>query len=289
MPNPAIRPREGHRGREHHGVGALSRVQIEAVLRIKNMKEESEASANFVMCLRRHAASAVPADEQSAVMEFANHLSTMYHTYVIHGLKYDYLYSLLYPLAPPSWLNGDGTSAFCERLEQDHGAVKYGGILTARRRGARSLTQQLDDSVVTTIKSASDKDIVQTLLFPINLNNSHWCCVIVDRATRRVLSDDSMNSGLYRIMLEKMAWEIARTLADAHEVVKLNSPLQFDGCSCGYFVCLKFWRHVDSHSRATPLNKELWRSAFASHDTPCVSNMELAPSAQTRFDSTCQL
>lgn len=57
------------------------------------------------------------------------------------------------------------------------------------------------------------------MLVAINVGNSHWCGSIVDREPKRVTIYDSMNSGLYRFKLDKIARQVASLAPDDVDIV----------------------------------------------------------------------
>ncbi|KAI9988130.1 hypothetical protein PInf_024391 [Phytophthora infestans] len=57
-----------------------------------------------------------------------------------------------------------------------------------------------------------------------------------------------MNQRTYKTVLDRLSWDLAKTLSDDYEVVSINAPTQTDGHNCGFFVMLRLWRMVDNSS-----------------------------------------
>ncbi|KAJ0391586.1 hypothetical protein P43SY_008745 [Pythium insidiosum] len=62
---------------------------------------------------------------------------------------------------------------------------------------------------------------------------------------KRVCYYDSLSSAHYKSALDDLAWLIVKDATPGYTAVGINAPIQFDGFSCGFFVCMKFWRCVD--------------------------------------------
>ncbi|KAF1784248.1 Ulp1 protease family, C-terminal catalytic domain [Phytophthora cactorum] len=59
---------------------------------------------------------------------------------------------------------------------------------------------------------------------PLNINSSHWACIVLDTARRTIYCYDSMDKPTRK--------------------TSVHSPLQSDEYNCGLFVCLFFWRRL---------------------------------------------
>lgn len=228
------------------GVGTFSRKQIESMKRVENIHLACSECLVFCTWLQQDVATVV--SDAKSVADMVVHVSTEYPDSVVHGFDNEYHYSMLYRLAPPLWFIDALLLAFCDRLVQAHSSVRVAGVVNGSLRKTRGLTHTS----------------VATVLVPVNYGNQHWCGAIVSHEHKRVIYYDSMTSSSYTHSLDKIAWEIARLLISKYDVLYANPPLQFDGHSCSFFVCLKFWRHVDakvskdlSPSGATALRHEL--------------------------------
>lgn len=118
-------------------------------------------------------------------------------------------------------------------------------MVTARLKGGKAATQELDATSKAQIALLLEQTGVRTVLLPVKFGNTHWCCLVVDLQQRRVVVYDSMNSDLYTLKLEKLTRHVAVLAPSELDIVRVNSPRQCDGYSCGFFVCLKFWHTVD--------------------------------------------
>jgi hypothetical protein len=95
------------------------------------------------------------------------------------------------------------------------------------------------------VKARLADEMAIVLLIPVNFGNYHWCSMVVDLTKRRILYYDSLNGIGRKGGLEQLSWDLVRKLDTKFEVVCVNSPIQFDGWSCGLFVCMKFWGYVN--------------------------------------------
>ena len=73
----------------------------------------------------------------------------------------------------------------------------------------------------------------------------HWCCVAVDCDNDRIYVYDSLNNKKTVASLTAIAENIQYIAKPAYTIVHDQSPIQFDGHSCGIFVCNKFWKIVE--------------------------------------------
>ncbi|KAG6971908.1 hypothetical protein JG687_00001758 [Phytophthora cactorum] len=59
---------------------------------------------------------------------------------------------------------------------------------------------------------------------PMNINGSHWTCLLVDRTTRSIYCYHSPSA--------------------LPQLTGVHCPIQKDGDNCGLFICLFYWRRV---------------------------------------------
>jgi len=99
------------------------------------------------------------------------------------------------------------------------------------------------------------------IVIPINFNNSHWACVVVDMKQGKITGLDSLMS---KARLKETTLTIKRYLADEfndknfpNKVFAVEDtfscPQQLDGSSCGVFVCA-FCYHVATGGRYSVSN-----------------------------------
>lgn len=160
---------------------------------------------------------------------------------------------MLYRLRPPLWLNDAVMLAFGERLLQLHAAVRLGsreGKTIWRARIKRSSC--LGDIAARLVTMANDNG-VETVLLSVNFGNHQWCGIVVDVKGKMVENYDSLNDAGYKNTLDTLCWHIVHAALTAYGVQSLSAPIQFEAFSCGGFVFLKFWHHLD-HTMLTDLS-----------------------------------
>ncbi|KAL3661392.1 hypothetical protein V7S43_013595 [Phytophthora oleae] len=83
-----------------------------------------------------------------------------------------------------------------------------------------------------------------TVLLPLNLTNSHWCCVVVEVNAKRIYYYDPLNQVPYLSAAKAIATHLKISGLNQFDVILQNNPIQFDAYSCGVFVCWMFIRQV---------------------------------------------
>lgn len=250
------------------GVGKFSRATIEAMQRVVNLRKACNQCVEMYSWLTSDVMHVVSAAEQNEVKEIADHVGSKYPTCIIQGLSNDPHYQTLYRVTPPQWFNDGLIEAFCERLQQLHPQVRCPGIPEAKsitkamRRAAqgRSVAEALRDRIAGQCAEPG----VDVLLLPVNFGNQHWCGIIIDRPKRTINYYDSMNHTRFLSTLEDISQAVVthvEALAQ-FDIVSLNSPIQFDSFSCGFFVCAKFWRHIDKTVPSPTTERELTRLRY---------------------------
>ncbi|KAJ0391542.1 hypothetical protein P43SY_011321 [Pythium insidiosum] len=64
-------------------------------------------------------------------------------------------------------------------------------------------------------------------------------------AQKRVSYYDSLNANMYKNACDDLAQVIVKDALPDFSVVSINSHIQFDGFSCGFYVGMKIWSYVD--------------------------------------------
>ncbi|KAJ0409739.1 hypothetical protein ATCC90586_003247 [Pythium insidiosum] len=105
--------------------------------------------------------------------------------------------------------------------------------------------QRLVPTLANRIATLAASGGTSVLLLPINFGNPHWCGMIVDVPQKRVSYYDSLNSNMYKSACDDLAQVIVKDALPDFSVVSINSHIQFDGFSCGFYVGMKFWSYVD--------------------------------------------
>ncbi|RLN56495.1 hypothetical protein BBJ28_00019240 [Nothophytophthora sp. Chile5] len=156
------------------------------------------------------------------------------------GFGFDVEWEHLYCTRTESWYNDTFINAFLTTL-----ATKYRNNTTlflpplsipVPRNGRRV--------PVTTLSMLSDAD-EDFVLVPINLNRSHWACLLVDRANKNVVCHDSVNKRSHSNLLMELATElVSKSFTDLNTPYTIHSPIQKSSDSCGLFRCLFFWKRI---------------------------------------------
>eukprot|EP00644_Phytophthora_capsici_P016904 jgi/Phyca11/125659/e_gw1.59.28.1 len=85
---------------------------------------------------------------------------------------------------------------------------------------------------------------VDTVLLPLNFENFHWCCVTVKVSSKRIYYYDPLNQAAYKNAANAVTTHLKITGLQEYDVVAQMNPIQFDGHSCGIYVCWMFIRQV---------------------------------------------
>jgi len=148
----------------------------------------------------------------------------------IPGFSFDVHWAHTYCVRPGVWFNDVIIHAFLDTLAQ-----KF-------KKSKTILLPQLGKPA-----PHKGKRIPQATLFvfmPINLNRSHWTCILVDMVKGKFMCYDSLDSWAHHKLLSELAAEmISRTLTGFTQIA-VHNPLQKDGNNCGLFVCLFFWKRL---------------------------------------------
>ncbi|KAJ0391030.1 hypothetical protein ATCC90586_011816 [Pythium insidiosum] len=217
------------------------------MMHLFNLREACEQGEVFVKWLRQVVLPVVPPTMQDEVHTIATMIAEAYPSKRIDGLNStDYVMSMLYRFKPPSEFNDGIIRAVCERLEQVYPGVRHAGVPDAKPKTKKQTKQRIGAPLVDRIKSLVDTPGTAILLLPVNFGNVHWCGMIVDVEKKRLCYYDSLSSAQYKAALDDLAHLIVKDATPDYAVVALNAPVQFDGFSCGFFVCMKMWNYVDS-------------------------------------------
>ncbi|ETP30848.1 hypothetical protein F442_20242 [Phytophthora nicotianae P10297] len=77
-------------------------------------------------------------------------------------------------------------------------------------------------------------------MLPLNFPNFHWCCLVVKVETKRIFFYDPVNQAPFKNAAKEEATSLKLSGLSDYNVIPMNNPLQFDGHSCGVFVCWMF-------------------------------------------------
>ncbi|KAJ0391925.1 hypothetical protein ATCC90586_011071 [Pythium insidiosum] len=181
----------------------------------------------FVEWIRIEGAPSVKASDQVHVLCMANQIAYMY------------------PVSYGAWFNDAIIRTFCSRLTSYYAGSAYAGIVRAKSSSQRGAKRCIPDEIVTQVKAQVESGAF--LFIVVNFSNTHWGCIIVKTGCKTIGFYDPLGKTCYQTPLEELSWELSRKGLEGYRVVALNSPVQFDGHSCGFFVCHKLWTQVDEN------------------------------------------
>ncbi|KAE8882723.1 hypothetical protein PF003_g33115 [Phytophthora fragariae] len=235
--------------------GYFSRAQIELFKRVENLKNACVLGGKLKVWLLQEVIGSVDAHIHGEVRAFADQVLTTYPYAQINGLEAipDHDFSMLYRAAPPVWLSDACIRALCERLVHDFASARFAGVQNAKQQPKRTRnrqSQEVDPCVLEKVREAAAISNMETVMIPVNFENSHWCALIVKTAERRIYYYDSLMQGAFSGPLREIANSIRRLELHHFDVSALTNPCQKDVYNCGVFVCWVFIRHVvDDASR----------------------------------------
>ncbi|RLN06541.1 hypothetical protein BBJ28_00021182 [Nothophytophthora sp. Chile5] len=178
--------------------------------------------------------------EGEGAAEVANEMLGSWPHDKLVGFGFDVEWEHLYCARTEAWYNDVFINAFLTTLavEFRNNTTLFLPPLTvpAPHKGRRV--------PVTTLSLLSDSDD-DYVFMPINLNHSHWACLLIDRTRNNVVCYDSVDKRSHHILLMELAREIvSKCLSDFNHPYAVHSPIQKDSDSCGLFVCLFFWKRL---------------------------------------------
>ncbi|POM66417.1 LOW QUALITY PROTEIN: hypothetical protein PHPALM_17726 [Phytophthora palmivora] len=164
----------------------------------------------------------------------------------------------IYSTWPHQPLTGFGfmTNLYCAREESWYNDViieAFGRTLQAKYCNNKTLflpfvrlpdTNNKDRRVPQVTRTALETATEDFVFMPINLNSSHWACIVVDNVRGRIHCYDSVDKRTHLRLLEDIAHEIQATALTGFTQVTQHSPTQKYSDSRGLFVCLYFWKRL---------------------------------------------
>ncbi|RLN87797.1 hypothetical protein BBJ28_00022322 [Nothophytophthora sp. Chile5] len=242
-------------------IGLYSRKQIETMQRVSILKKDAADGlllAKWILEDALHINGSFRASKYPNTPHIHHQVLDNYPATAINGLGdiSAYNYRMLYRATPPTWLNGAFIQALCVRLEIDFPSVFFDGMISAYPRSksskkgskvtAKHVTNayDVDTKILQRIKRLAIENGVDTMFFPVNFDDAHWCGIVVKVQAKRVIFYDPLNDAIYKSTLENIAWSIKRRALPGYEVTALNNPIQFDLYSCGVFLCWMFIRQA---------------------------------------------
>ncbi|XBW38373.1 hypothetical protein QEN19_003960 [Hanseniaspora menglaensis] len=144
-------------------------------------------------------------------------------------------------LKPGQWLNSNVIEYFLKTLEmEDEKLVAFSPFFITK------LSSDGYNSVKRWMKMKKRSIMnIEKMFVPINLNQNHWVCAMVDFKNKRILYLDSMcndNSRSSFIYLERIkdyvVKESENKIGQDFELVHLPCPQQQNGYDCGIFILM---------------------------------------------------
>ncbi|ETO58644.1 hypothetical protein F444_22976 [Phytophthora nicotianae P1976] len=230
-------------------VGSFSRDQIEIFKRVQNMKAAVHSGIDMHRWLVDKGIASLPAGYHGFANQVADEVMATYPYKKIQGLPNltDYTYVMLYTVSPPEWLTDAAIRAVCWRLTEDYPTCRFAGFQSASPKQKRTRNKEndlVDVSIRTAVQQYIRDDSVQTVMLPLNFDNFHWCCVVIKVTEKRIYSYDPLNQTAYVNACSEIATTLKITGLQDYNVISQNNPLQFDGFSCGVYVCWMFIHKV---------------------------------------------
>ncbi|KAG1709272.1 hypothetical protein DVH05_019915 [Phytophthora capsici] len=217
-------------------VGNFSRAQIETFKRVHNLMQLVKLGLDTHKWLVQKGIPALPAKYHAIATSVADEILSTYPKKKIEGLPNlsDFQYALLYRASPPTWLPDASIRAL------------FAGFQSAVARSKRTRTEEpvVDLATRERVIKMSCEDGVDTVLLPLNFSNFHWCCVIVKVHAKRIYYYDPLNQGPYIKAANAVATSLKIGGLTKYDAIPQNNPIQFDGFSCGVYVCWMFIRQV---------------------------------------------
>ncbi|KAJ0397492.1 hypothetical protein P43SY_009299 [Pythium insidiosum] len=217
---------------------------------VRTLQKLCNEGLAFVEWIRIEGAPSVKASDQVHVLCMANQIAYMYpfeltHVGILPDGSVDYHASDLYRVSFGAWFNDAIIRTFCSRLTSYYAGSSYAGIVRAKSSSQRGAKRCIPDEIVTQVKAQVESGAF--LFIVVNFSNTHWGCIIVKTGCKTIGFYDPLGKTCYQTPLEELSWELSRKGLEGYRVVALNSPVQFDGHSCGFFVCHKLWTQVDEN------------------------------------------
>ncbi|KAG1689664.1 hypothetical protein DVH05_002022 [Phytophthora capsici] len=243
-------------------VGQFSRQQIETFKRVMNLKDAVEKGLDTYKWMTETGISALSAEYHALGKSIAENVKNTYPYKCIDGLPNDadFQYAMLYRAMPPMWLSDACIRAVCVRLCQDYPQCRFAGFQSAKAKTKR--TRDREDSVLSAdirdrVLRQVKEEGVESVFLPLNFGNLHWCCVVVKVHTKRIYYYDPLNHTSYKSAANAVAVRLKVAGLNDYEPIPMNNPLQFDGFSCGVYVCWMFIRqitygHLDMNDATLP-------------------------------------
>ncbi|KAG6969107.1 hypothetical protein JG688_00005466 [Phytophthora aleatoria] len=179
-------------------VGSFARQQIEVMRRVEILKNTVQSGLEAHKWIYEEGLPVLPAEYHGLAKQVGDQVINTYPYTHIEGLNEapDYAYSMLYRAIPPAWLSDASIRGLCDRLMTNYPSCRLAGFQSVdpkssrvRNQGVESVTSELLVRILTQTAEVG----VQTVLLPLNLHNTHWCCIVVKVSGKRINYYDPLN------------------------------------------------------------------------------------------------
>ncbi|KAG1705704.1 hypothetical protein DVH05_003457 [Phytophthora capsici] len=241
------------------GVGEFTHRQLLAMQYVWNLVHDSDNGKRCYTWLMNVADDQIASDDTAAL---AKRMLDAWPLEILpgFGVGFDISWVHLYAARSGVWYNDNLITAFGKTMKKKYGnnttiflpAMKT-PVPRAMKKGMRI--------PATTLSEVSAADGV--LFLPLNINATHWTCIVVDKPTLTVYCYDSMDKRANHNLLAEVADELVKkSLTQSYSITPVHSPLQKDGNNCGLFVCIffwrRFWKEAGSDYTETGLLRRRW-------------------------------
>ncbi|KAE9055713.1 hypothetical protein PF006_g32884, partial [Phytophthora fragariae] len=158
---------------------------------------------------------------------------------VLPGFDFPIEWSNIYCAREDTWYNDLVIEAFTTTL-----SAKYGKNKTIFLLQLQLPDKNEGNRVPEATRVALEKATEDYIFLPINLNSSHWACIVVDNVKGALMCYDSVDRRTHLKLLQAIANEIISTTLTGFAQTTMHSPTQKDSDRCGLFVCLFFWKRL---------------------------------------------
>ncbi|KAE9344108.1 hypothetical protein PF008_g9388 [Phytophthora fragariae] len=165
-------------------------------------------------------------------------MKTWPHTQ-LPGFDFPIEWSNIYCAREETWYNDLVIEAFTTTL-----SAKYGKNKTIFLPQLQLPDTYEGNRVPEATRVALEKATEDYIFLPINLNSSHWACIVVDNVKGALMCYDSVDKRTHLKLLQAIANEIISTTLTGFAQTTMHSPTQKESDSCGLFVCLFFWKRL---------------------------------------------
>ncbi|KAE9064353.1 hypothetical protein PF010_g28643 [Phytophthora fragariae] len=203
----------------------------------KALEEIRKTSGSTVVDL---ACSQTDTDVQWVVtIEVAKELMKTWPHTQLPGFDFPIEWSNIYCAREETWYNDLVIEAFTTTL-----SAKYGKNKTIFLPQLQLPDTNEGNRVPEATRAALEMATEDYIFLPINLNSSHWACIVVDNVKGALMCYDSVDKRTHLKLLQAIANEIISTTLTGFAQMTMHSPTQKDSDSCGLFVCLFFWKRL---------------------------------------------